>query len=207
MNIAHIEERSFIYGPGCRFVIWVQGCSIRCKGCWNREMWGSEPNIVLSVDKIFEMIVAEKGAIEGITVLGGEPLDQTAECVELLRRCGAAGLTTMLFTGYEIGEIRDRRLFDLCDILITGRYNESQRTLDREWIGSTNQEIHFLGEAYRGYELKNANYMEIGIDEDGSVTLLGFPNKPETPIPPEHPETLFETLPGTLSETLSGTLL
>jgi len=178
MNIAHIENRSFIYGPGCRFVIWTQGCSIRCAGCWNYDMWGFEPNIVMPVDKLLERIIAEKHSIEGITLLGGEPLDQAEECVELLRLCRAQDLTTMLFTGYEFEELEkkaDGGLLELCDILITGRYDETKRTVNHQWIGSTNQEIRFLTDAYRGYELKNANYMEIDIEDDGRITTLGFP--------------------------------
>jgi anaerobic ribonucleoside-triphosphate reductase activating protein len=175
MNLAHIENRSFIYGPGCRFVIWTQGCSIRCEGCWNGDMWEFEPNIVMSVGEISELITAEGQDIEGVTILGGEPLDQSEECVELLRSVKASGLTTMLFTGYESGEITDGRVFELCDILITGRYDQSKRTLYHQWIGSTNQEIRFLTDVYRDYEIKDANYVEIGIEEDGRVTMLGFP--------------------------------
>jgi anaerobic ribonucleoside-triphosphate reductase activating protein len=176
MNLAHIEERSFIYGPGCRFVVWVQGCSLRCEGCWNSEMWSFKSNIVLSVNDIFEKINTEKGFIEGITILGGEPLEQTDEIIELLQKCRSESLTTMLFTGYETGEIGDRRIFELCDILITGRYDYTKRTLYHQWIGSTNQEILFLTDTYRDYKLKDKNYVEIDINEDGAVTVLGFPD-------------------------------
>jgi len=130
----------------------------------------------MPVDEIIKEIITEKAAIEGVTLLGGEPLDQQGECIELLQRCKNIGLTTMLFTGYSANEITDKRIFDLCDILITGRYDESQRTLDRQWIGSTNQQIHFLTDTYKNYKLENANYVEIGIDDDGRVTVLGFPD-------------------------------
>jgi len=60
MHIAHIEEQSFIYGPGYRFVVWVQGCSIRCKGCWNQEMWSFEDNIILLVNELLVKIENEK---------------------------------------------------------------------------------------------------------------------------------------------------
>jgi anaerobic ribonucleoside-triphosphate reductase activating protein len=98
-------------------------------------MWSFEPNIVMPVGKILELITAESDAIEGVTLLGGEPLDQSEECVELLRSVKANGLTTMLFTGYKLEEITDSRIFELCDILITGRYDESKRTLYHQWIG------------------------------------------------------------------------
>ena len=178
MNIAHIEKQSFIYGPGCRYVIWTQGCSIRCEGCWNNEMWSFESNIILSILQIFEEINAEKEFIEGVTILGGEPLDQYTETLKLLKLCKNVKLTTMLFTGYEIHEINNKNMseiLDYCDILITGRYNLAKRTINHQWIGSTNQEIHFLTENYKNYEVKNANYVEINIEENGRMTALGFP--------------------------------
>ncbi len=180
MNIAHIEEGSFIYGPGRRFVIWVQGCSIRCKGCWNTEMWAFEDKTILSVQVLLQKIENEKELIDGITLLGGEPLDQFSEVSELLIECRKLGLSTMLFTGYEKKEIAEKQMtlmLDNLDILITGRYDKAKRTMNHQWIGSTNQEIHFLTDRYADYEIKNNNYTEITINADGSTTILGFPDK------------------------------
>lgn len=180
MNIAHIEEHSFIYGPGCRFVIWVQGCSIRCKGCWNKEMWVFDDKTILSVQDLLQKIENEKELIDGITLLGGEPLDQFAEVSELLIECRKLGLSTMLFTGYEMTEIAEKQMtliLDNLDILITGRYENTKRTMNHQWIGSTNQEILLLTDRYAQYEIKNNNYTEITINADGSTTILGFPDK------------------------------
>lgn len=180
MNIAHIEECSFIYGPGRRFVIWVQGCSIRCKGCWNKEMWSFEDKIILSVKQLLTKIENEKDLIEGITILGGEPLDQFAEVSELLIECKKLGLSTMLFTGYEMTEIIEKQMtliLDNLDILITGRYDRSKRTINHQWIGSTNQEIHYLTERYNNFTIVNSNYIEISIDDFGKIETFGFPNE------------------------------
>jgi anaerobic ribonucleoside-triphosphate reductase activating protein len=180
MNIAHIEDHSFIYGPGCRFVIWVQGCSIRCKGCWNKEMWSFKTKNEISVLELMNRISNEVSTIEGITVLGGEPLDQFDEILELLKHCKNIQLSTMLFTGYEMTEIAEKQMtsiLDNLDILITGRYDKTKRTLNHQWIGSTNQEIHFLTDRYAEYKIENNNYTEITINADGSTTILGFPDK------------------------------
>ena len=179
MNIAHIEKQSFIYGPGSRFVLWTQGCSIRCKGCWNRAMWDFTPKYDISVSELINQITGLGEKIEGVTILGGEPLDQYEETLILLQLCAAAGLSAMLFTGYELQEITQKGMSDIqkyLDILITGRYDEAKRTLRHQWIGSTNQEIHFLSDRYADYNIKNGNYMEVSIEEDGSLTILGFPN-------------------------------
>jgi anaerobic ribonucleoside-triphosphate reductase activating protein len=180
MNIAHIEEQSYIYGPGCRFVIWTQGCSIRCKGCWNQSMWNFKRNILLSVEDIFEKVLEQGDLIEGITLLGGEPLDQFEETFMLLSRIKNTRFSTMLFTGYEISELYAKNrdgIFALTDILITGRYKQEERSMDAQWIGSRNQEIHFFSDRYKNYQIKDANYVEISIDESGACTILGFPNE------------------------------
>lgn len=180
MNIAHIEESSFIYGPGQRFVIWVQGCSIHCIGCWNKEMWSFKIKNDISVSDLMERISNEADTIEGITLLGGEPLDQFKEIVELMNDCKNIRLSTMLFTGYEMTEISEKGMSsikDLTDILITGRYDESKRTFNHQWIGSTNQIIHFLTERYSNFANVNANYVEISIDDFGKIETYGFPDE------------------------------
>lgn len=178
MNIAHIEPQSFIYGPGCRFVIWVQGCSIHCKGCWNQKMWSFDIKKEYSLSELIKMILSEK--IEGVTILGGEPLDQFDEVFLLCKECQNYGFSTMVFTGYELEEIEKSEksiIKSVTDILITGRYDEKLRTIDNQWIGSTNQQILFLSERYADYKIKNANYMEISIEKDGRCTILGFPDE------------------------------
>jgi anaerobic ribonucleoside-triphosphate reductase activating protein len=185
MNIAHIEPQSFIYGPGCRFVIWTQGCAIHCKGCWNTGMWDFTPKHEIQVSEIHEQILQYRNEIEGITLLGGEPLDQYEETLSLLTLCVKSGLSAMLFTGYEMHEIEEKGLTAITknlDILITGPYEKSNRTLYHQWIGSTNQRIHFLTTRYAGYKIKNKNYTELTLNEDGSITILGFPDKNTGPL-------------------------
>jgi anaerobic ribonucleoside-triphosphate reductase activating protein len=142
-------------------------------------MWDFAPVNDISVHEIFNQITGLGEGIEGVTLLGGEPLDQYEETLALIQLCAKAGLSTMLFTGYELWEIKQKGMPDIqeyLDILITGRYDETKRTLRHQWIGSTNQEIHFISDRYTDYKIKNGNYMEISIEEDGSMTVLGFPN-------------------------------
>jgi len=180
MNLAHIEEKSYIYGPGSRFVIWTQGCSLRCEGCWNFEMWPFEKKILISNEALLARIlfIQETENIEGITILGGEPLDQYDEALSLVEMCKSATLSTVLFSGYGYDEIIQNKseILDFTDILICGRYEKEKRTFFHQWIGSTNQQILFLSDVYKDYRLKNANYVEINIEADGSQTVLGFPD-------------------------------
>jgi anaerobic ribonucleoside-triphosphate reductase activating protein len=206
MNIAYIEEQSFIYGPGCRFVIWTQGCSLHCAGCWNDTLWDFRDNRIMSVDQVFTQ-AAEKGLIEGITLLGGEPLDQYDETLSLARMCQDRGLSVMVFTGYELAEIRKKgmaAIMDYTDILITGRYDKAKRTLNHQWIGSTNQKINFVSGRYRDYRKPDANYMEIDIDETGSITVLGFPGDSMRDKVLQDTGDIFEDANGCLKERIYG---
>ncbi len=179
MNIAHIETQSYIYGPGCRFVIWVQGCSLHCKGCWNAEMWHFEAKKTYSVADLLAEIMLYQSDIEGITLLGGEPLDQYEEVLSLVKCAREKGFSVMLFTGYEMAEMETNfhsEILKYIDILISGRYELAKRTTKHQWIGSTNQAISFLSSRYQDYVLSNHNYVEITLEDSGQVTYLGFPN-------------------------------
>lgn len=180
LNIAYIEPQSYIYGPGCRFVIWVQGCSLHCKGCWNTQMWSFKKRNYISIEDLLSQIIKESPSIEGVSFLGGEPLDQFPAVLALSKQIQQRGLSIMLFSGYEYQEIlscEKKEILDQVDILITGRYEAALRTLTHQWIGSTNQQIHFLTDRYQGYEIKDANYMEISIDSMGGISILGFPEE------------------------------
>lgn len=143
-------------------------------------MWSFKPRHEVSVSELTSKILEEKSSIEGVTLLGGEPLDQFEEVSQLLHECRKMQLTTMLFTGYEMDEIYHKgasSIIDLCDILITGRYDETKRTLNHQWIGSANQEIHFLTDAYKDFETINSNYVEISINDFGKTEIFGFPDE------------------------------
>jgi hypothetical protein len=86
----------------------------------------------------------------------------------------------MLFTGYDMSEIKELGMSSIkhvTDILITGRYDETKRTLNHQWIGSTNQEIYFLTERYSNNLIVNANYVEISINDFGKIETFGFPDE------------------------------
>lgn len=179
INVAQIVTQSAIYGPGIRSVVWMQGCSLRCPGCWNKEMWSHAPHRLYSLDELWAEITPLEGGADGITLLGGEPLDQAPATRAIAQRAQADGLSLVLFTGYELPEIEQMGSADILeyvDILITGRYLAHLRTLEHQWIGSTNQEIHFLSERYDERVIHHTNYMEVEISEEGALSLMGFPN-------------------------------
>lgn len=176
LNIASIIRGSYIYGPGKRFVIWVQGCAIKCNGCWNHEMWPFEIKHLYKTDELFDMIIKEDG-LEGITILGGEPLHQSKPILELVERIKAHGYTTVLYTGYELEEIMDkdfRKLIDISDVIISGRYEKEKRSVYLKCRGSTNQRVTINNLTYQSYFDSEENDVEIHVTSDGTLYILGY---------------------------------
>jgi anaerobic ribonucleoside-triphosphate reductase activating protein len=176
LNIANIIQGSYIYGPGKRIVIWVQGCAIKCKGCWNNDMWPFEIKYLYRTDELFDMILGEEG-LEGITILGGEPLHQSKPLLRLVEMVKAHDYTTILYTGYELGEITDaasRNLIETSDVIISGRYVEEKRSVYLKCRGSSNQTVTVNNSSYRSYFDSEENDVEIHVMNDGTMYILGY---------------------------------
>ena len=154
LQIGNIESMSYIYGPGQRFVIWIQGCSLACKGCWNQQFWSTSGGSLFQVSELLEMIQSIPNT-EGITLLGGEPLQQPDAVLELIRGVKAIGLSVFLYTGYTRKEFDETmaECASMSDILVCGRYIESQRNDSLRWRGSENQKIEFPTTRYQGLQL------------------------------------------------------
>ncbi len=176
INIAHIEPESYIYAPGKQFVIWVQGCGLHCRGCWNTEMWDFEPKHLIEIDKLVEQI-DNTPELDGVTILGGEPFDQLEPVFQLSLIIKERGLGLTIYTGYEIDELTNpiqKKILQHTDLIHTGRYIQSKRNIDLQWTGCENKKTIFLTDFYQ-QKIDNANYCEIQINAEGEITLLGFP--------------------------------
>jgi len=117
---------STVNGPGNRMVIWVQGCKLNCKGCFNPETHAYSRDVFIDVDTLAGQI-NKNSNIEGITVSGGEPLDFPKEMLVLLRQIQPA-LTKIIFSGYTVDEIVENEdkinVVKNADLVIAGRYNQ-----------------------------------------------------------------------------------
>jgi anaerobic ribonucleoside-triphosphate reductase activating protein len=182
LRIHRFLPATSVEGPGLRACIWVQGCSIRCPGCFNPGTWSEKGGYLVTPEELSSEIVATPG-LEGVTFLGGEPFDQAEPLAELGRLVRAVGLSVMTFTGYEYGKLRDgdlpgwRELLAITDLLVDGRYLRSSPDHRRPWVGSTNQRFHFLSPRYRHLadQLESIpDRLEVRLRPDGSVLLNGM---------------------------------
>ncbi len=180
LNLHSFESISEIYGPGKRFVIWTQGCNLKCKGCWNKETWSFKENLIFIPRKLLDKILKYED-IEGITILGGEPLLQKESLFDFIKLVKKeTDLSIMLYTGFEKDEFTtlDKKIISKIDILIAGRYIEKKRDLFLTWRGSRNQKIEFISDKYNKNDIPfESNMIEIDINPNGSIKLMGYPNK------------------------------
>ena len=177
LRLARTITRSLANGPGERFVVWVQGCPIHCPGCWNQDTWAPQGGTEVDLDVLLTAISEEKG-LEGVTFTGGEPMAQPDAVAELATACRARGLSVFIFTGYSQEQLKSpaqQRLWSLADIIVAGPYVQAQRSFEHAWVGSVNQQVHFVSSRYSPADQLNAVRAEAHLETDGTITWTGFP--------------------------------
>lgn len=177
VKVHAIEPRSRANGPGTRFVIWFQGCSLACPGCFNPDTHAPGAGAAHEVDALVAQILAQGDAIEGVTLSGGEPFQQPDAALALVSAVRVrTGLSILVFSGYTIEEIRELpqgpAILACIDALVDGRY-EAPGRLGRGLRGSANQRIHLLGDRYSAADVEATPVAEIRIDAQGQVVLTG----------------------------------
>ena len=101
IRIHDLLPKSHANGPGPRAVVWVQGCSLGCKGCFNPQTHAKDGGRTVPIDTLVEDILTLRDSIQGLTISGGEPLQQLPSVRLLLRGVRMrSALSTLLFTGY-----------------------------------------------------------------------------------------------------------
>lgn len=178
LRIHQFVPSSRANGPGLRAVLWVQGCTLGCPGCFNPETHAAQNGSVVTVDTLFQQIAALQGEIEGLTVSGGEPLQQRKPLQALLERVRReTGLSVLVFTGFSWEELpkfpRIEDFLSCVDVLLAGRYLNTQRVASG-LLGSANKTVHFLTPRYTSADLEAVPEAEVIIGEDGQVTFSGI---------------------------------
>lgn len=175
LRVHAIEPRSRANGPGARFVVWLQGCSLGCPGCFNPATHDTEGGHETTVADIAAQLAKTPG-IEGLSLSGGEPLQQAEAAAALLAAARRLGLSTLAFSGYTVDEIRalphGAGVLEQLDVLIDGRYVASER-LAAGLRGSANQRIHLLTSRYTLADVEATPIAEIRIGPAGDVVLTG----------------------------------
>ena len=160
MRYNQIRECDIANGEGIGVALFVQGCHFKCKNCFNPETWdfnGGKEWTPEVEDKFIEL--ASRPYIKRISLLGGEcladeNLDGVLNLVNRIRLL-MPEKTIWLYTGYFYEEIdinidwdnddmpwqKRRDIIYMCDVLVDGRYIDSQRDVSLHWRGSSNQRV------------------------------------------------------------------
>ena len=100
-RIHSFESMGAVDGPGLRYVIFMQGCPLKCKYCQNRDTWDLHGGNIYSVDEVIKQILKYKNYITpkgGITISGGEPLLQTDFLTQLFTKLKKYNIHTAIDT-------------------------------------------------------------------------------------------------------------
>ena len=149
MRYAQIRKFDVTNGPDVRTTLFVTGCTNNCEGCFNKELqdfnfgeeWTKETE-----DKFLEY--AKNENVNGVNILGGEPMEQVMDdsLYDLLLRIkNETGKSIWLWSGYLYEEIikdnSKKRLLELVDVLVDGRFVIAKRDITLKYRGSSNQRV------------------------------------------------------------------
>lgn len=178
LRLHSFVPRSRANGPGLRAVLWMQGCTLGCAGCFNPDTHARDGGEWRDVREIVDQVLQLAPEIEGVTLSGGEPLQQIDAVLALLQIIHSeTQLSTLLFTGFTFEEIkrmpRHQDLLHCLDVLLAGRYDQTQRHA-RGLIASANKQAIFLSNRYSQADLNAVPEAEIIVQPDGTVLLSGI---------------------------------
>ncbi len=164
MNYAEIKTFDIANGPGIRLSLFVSGCTHKCPGCFNAQAWDfdyGKPFTEETIDYIIDTL--SFGAYNGVTFLGGEPLERVNQqgLLPLAKRIKEVypDKTIWCFSGYELErDIMGRmckewpetnELLSYIDVLVDGPFIESLKNIRLTFRGSENQRIIKLQETLK----------------------------------------------------------
>ena len=123
LRVHSFESFGTVDGPGIRYVIFLQGCTLRCKYCQNRDSWDVNEGMLIPIDEIVDKILKYQNYIKpsggGVTVSGGEPLLQTSSLISLFTELKRYNIHTAIDTS-GMFRINDnlKKLIDLTDLFL-----------------------------------------------------------------------------------------
>lgn len=195
MKIHALMDSSTVNGPGRRAVIWTQGCQgMSCaEACWNRKTHDAGAGREMDPLDIMQWLAPIAHDLEGITVSGGEPMQQAREVGALINgvRLAFPELSIGLFSGYSEKELaagkyasfptqsdeyrRGHWAYLTCvlDFAILGRYNPDMPS-KKPLRTSRNQQLMLYSSRYKLKDFQR-QAVQVSIKKDGLTTITGFP--------------------------------
>lgn len=196
-KIHSIETCGTVDGPGIRFVVFLQGCPLRCKYCHNPDTWNIKDGEERTTTELIKEIKKYKSYMKfsggGVTVTGGEPLLQTEFVKELFKKCREEGIHTTLDTSGYLFNDKVKEVLEYTDLVLLDikSYNKEQyRYITGVNLDPTLSFMAYLSERkipvwIRYVLVPNLSDNEQDI-EDLSIYLSGFNNIEKIELLPFH---------------------
>jgi len=169
MRYAQIRDMDISNGKGIGCSVFLQGCSLHCKNCFNKSTWdfnGGYEWTDKETEQLFEIL--RKPYITRASILGGEPLDQAKELLRLLSqiRNWNPNLKIWIYSGRTLEENMKNQLkaecLSLCDVLVDGAYVDELKDLTLAFRGSSNQRIIDLKKTF-----ESSNIVLYNLEKEG----------------------------------------
>ena len=146
MNYAKIKPVDVANGEGVRVSLFVSGCSHRCKGCFNAELWNYDSGELFTSETMADIIdLCANSYITGLSLLGGEPLDpknyEQATIIAHVFKKFFPHKTIWCYTGYDWEQVNHMHIMKYIDVLVDGRFVEELKDSRLKFRGSSNQRI------------------------------------------------------------------
>lgn len=179
IRIHKILTGSRANGPGTRNVVWLQGCSLSCPGCFNPETHAPDGGTSIATDDLCGRLLDPENPCGGITISGGEPFQQPEALFELLQELRNRNSPPVLvFSGFPHQHLQSspecRICLPLIDALICGPYQKNEPPAFSRFCSSANQELLLLSDRLCFSDFENLPLGEMIIDSEGNATLSGI---------------------------------
>ena len=147
MNYGQIRKYDIANGPGIRSSIFVTGCHLRCKNCFNKDYQDPNYGNKWTNTTTKELIsYLEDPNVSGLTILGGEPFEHTKDLYDIIKNIKTkVDKSIWIYSGFTFEDLIQReeakKLLELVDVLVDGPFIEDKKDLTLAFRGSSNQRI------------------------------------------------------------------
>jgi len=183
IRIHRIIHQSRVDGPGVRSVVFLQGCTLACKGCQNRHIWPANAGRETTAADLAQTLTLLAVAYSNVTISGGEPFQQPAALAALVTELRARGIQHIIvYSGYTWKELHAAshparpylsQILQNIDVLVDGRFVARLDDPLITYRGSRNQRPIDVAESLTVDEVVVLDWdnPEIIIDQHGDMLL------------------------------------
>lgn len=146
IRISGVQKESSVDGQGLRYVVFTQGCKHNCPGCHNPETHSFTGGYFMDTEEIAQDL-AENRILRGITISGGDPMEQPLALLDLVKRVKDMKKTVWVYTGYKYEELLEKQdetineILRTIDVLVDGKYISHLHKEGLRYRGSSNQRV------------------------------------------------------------------